>query len=283
MAASRRSLGRGYVPGICSAFTLIELLVVIAIIAILAAILFPVFAQAREKARQATCVSNLKQIGLAWLMYAQDYDETIPPFRPYQNGTRFYSWEGSTDGTTWNNADGLLQPYMKNTAIADCPSAKGIPVLQSNLVAYAANYAYPYYPNYPAPSSIRAADYRPAALAAFERPAETIVLSDAALAGISGTSAGQLSRTRDLYPPSLATYSPNPNSSPVVHGRHSGFATVLWYDGHVKGTRPVFRTTAIGSNSAAFYQNNNLGYLLPPGVNLGDARQDFYYQLVKTP
>src|ERR1700752_5232231 len=59
-------------------FTLIELLVVVAIIAILAAILFPVFAQAREKARQATCVSNLKQIGTATMMYAQDYDERFP-------------------------------------------------------------------------------------------------------------------------------------------------------------------------------------------------------------
>src|SRR5579885_3625769 len=68
-------------------FTLIELLVVIAIIAILAAILFPVFAQAREKARQITCVSNVKQIGLGTMMYTQDFDEQFPFAYGYQLGT----------------------------------------------------------------------------------------------------------------------------------------------------------------------------------------------------
>ncbi|MCE5218350.1 DUF1559 domain-containing protein, partial [bacterium] len=83
-------------------FTLIELLVVIAIIAILAAILFPVFARAREKARQSACQSNLKQIGVAVMMYNQDYDETT-----------FTTWRISNDqnGTTW--AD-MCMPYVKN-------------------------------------------------------------------------------------------------------------------------------------------------------------------------
>ena len=96
-------------------FTLIELLVVIAIIAILAAILFPVFAQAREKARQTTCLSNMKQIGIAFMMYIQDYDETLP--HAGQRTTQFRP--GELNLTTW---DLLLQPYIKNYGVARCPS-----------------------------------------------------------------------------------------------------------------------------------------------------------------
>ncbi len=95
------------------AFTLIELLVVIAIIAILASILFPVFAQAREKARQATCVSNLKQVGTAGQMYTQDYDGMYtPPFA--------YTAPGGCANLDW--WDDLLQPYMKNRELTLCKS-----------------------------------------------------------------------------------------------------------------------------------------------------------------
>jgi prepilin-type N-terminal cleavage/methylation domain-containing protein/prepilin-type processing-associated H-X9-DG protein len=97
------------------AFTLIELLVVIAIIAILAAILFPVFAQAREKARQATCLSNLKQCVLGATMYSQDYDEQFLTFGMLNGraspGTLVY-WQA------------LIQPYMKNRGVTLCPSFK---------------------------------------------------------------------------------------------------------------------------------------------------------------
>jgi prepilin-type N-terminal cleavage/methylation domain-containing protein/prepilin-type processing-associated H-X9-DG protein len=97
-------------------FTLIELLVVIAIIAILAAILFPVFAQAREKARAASCLSNTKQMATAVLMYVQDYDEIYPKVLMDYPG-KF--WPGNPY-TPWQE---LLQPYVKNETIFLCPSS----------------------------------------------------------------------------------------------------------------------------------------------------------------
>src|SRR5215210_5169745 len=98
-----------------TAFTLIELLVVIAIIAILAAILFPVFATARENARKITCVSNLKQLGTSVLMYAQDYDDSLPN-----------NFAGKKDTMLWNDlsGSGLMDPYLKNKQIWFCPSDK---------------------------------------------------------------------------------------------------------------------------------------------------------------
>ncbi|MBB6051499.1 DUF1559 domain-containing protein [Armatimonas rosea] len=95
-------------------FTLIELLVVIAIIAILAAILFPVFAQAREKARQTSCLSNCKQIGTAQMMYVQDYDEVYPLWGYWNPMQRVNGWK-----QTWVQ---ILQPYAKNMQIFKCPS-----------------------------------------------------------------------------------------------------------------------------------------------------------------
>ena len=100
-------------------FTLIELLVVIAIIAILAAILFPVFAKAREKARQSSCLSNMKQIGVAALSYVQDYDERTP----LRNG-----WYFTTDNHAQSWAARLV-PYIKNAQIWKCPSGRGASTL----------------------------------------------------------------------------------------------------------------------------------------------------------
>jgi prepilin-type N-terminal cleavage/methylation domain-containing protein len=122
-------------------FTLIELLVVIAIIAILAAILFPVFAKAREAARKTSCSSNLKQIATGMLMYVQDYDEVYPAayaiqagaLQPADGDTQHWSWSmervdsgyiARTQALQAQNATmrGILQPYIKNSQVFKCPS-----------------------------------------------------------------------------------------------------------------------------------------------------------------
>lgn len=105
-----------------SGFTLIELLVVIAIIALLAAILFPVFARARENARRSSCQSNLKQIGISMIQYTQDYDESLPSI--------FY---GGTNGTRWFQ---VINPYLKSSQVLLCPSDVKNP---ADNVSYAIN------------------------------------------------------------------------------------------------------------------------------------------------
>jgi len=102
-------------------FTLIELLVVIAIISILAAILFPVFARARENARRTSCMSNLKQIGLGILMYSQDYDEKFPQARVELTASKVTA----TNPYGWADA---LQPYVKSVQLFQCPSETEGPI-----------------------------------------------------------------------------------------------------------------------------------------------------------
>jgi len=109
-------------------FTLIELLIVIAIIAILAAILFPVFASAREKARQTSCANNLKQLGLAVLQYEQDYDEMLPCGDVILASSHFYS------GAGWA---GMIYPYVKTSRVYVCPDNTLQPA-SNNFVASAA-------------------------------------------------------------------------------------------------------------------------------------------------
>ena len=121
------SITRKYLSG----FTLIELLVVIAILAILAALLFPVFAQAREKSRQTVCVSSERQIGLALMQYVQDYNETYP------NGSNFNGAEPIWAGEGWA---GQCFPYVRSAALFRCPSDPGLSNTPVNaVVSYAYN------------------------------------------------------------------------------------------------------------------------------------------------
>jgi prepilin-type N-terminal cleavage/methylation domain-containing protein/prepilin-type processing-associated H-X9-DG protein len=247
-------------------FTLIELLVVIAIIAILAAILFPVFAQAREAARKASCLSNLRQIGTAAMMYMQDYDETIFPHNYSWAGGQVF-WFHGQQGGVWKPEYGLLYPYQRNVEIQDCPSARGLPRV---------NAAVPFWPAYglnqrellpPDPVTLVP---RPITLAAVSMPAETVLMADAAFINLVD---GNLYRINAVEPPSRRL--------PRLHARHSGGANVLWMDGHAKVARPVYRTDLTGNLAEPNLKAKQIGDLAPGSLTGTAAIDDRYFIATK--
>ena len=217
-----------------SAFTLIELLVVIAIIAILAAILFPVFARARENARRASCQSNLKQIGLGVMQYAQDYDERYPASR----------WNGSGDDNL-NNAYSWRRvtfPYTKSAQLFSCPSniynarpsddsgASRMAVLPAGSPVFTCSYAingsdgYGNIPGSPI-SNVLNSDgaYGGARLAAVNNPAQTVFVGEY-----------EWLDTWINWGDGNAT---NVNANGLYFRGHLGNSNFLFADGHVKAMK----------------------------------------------
>jgi prepilin-type N-terminal cleavage/methylation domain-containing protein/prepilin-type processing-associated H-X9-DG protein len=223
-----------------SAFTLIELLVVIAIIAILAAILFPVFAQAREKARQTSCLSNMKQIGLGLLMYVQDYDENYPradytlptgpgPLNPaastgFALRINHYKWQA------W------VYPYIKNSQVFFCPSRTrdeaawtGNGEIKGN--GYALHLAISGRPIAPVGEN---PSFLGGTLAGIQAPADTMVLMELR----NQVSFSYITSSSTLYPAALreswAAYL-MPNGVPdKLNAPHSDGFTLAYADGHAK-------------------------------------------------
>ncbi|MDF2441045.1 MAG: hypothetical protein JWN98_2029 [Abditibacteriota bacterium] len=214
-----------------SAFTLIELLVVIAIIAILAAILFPVFAQARERARTISCMSNCKQIGTAMLMYAQDYDEGLPTWTTRYAHTSYGPQTAETPDSFW---DAKLLPYVKSGStptgvvggrpvsggVWQCPSSE----LSSTQRSYGLSMGVIYDSN---PNSPLTYIYPKLTNVAY--PTETIYMGD-------GGSHGRLGRPQEFqgYADKYVNKIPHTREAPF---RHQEGANYLFMDGHAKNLK----------------------------------------------
>jgi prepilin-type N-terminal cleavage/methylation domain-containing protein/prepilin-type processing-associated H-X9-DG protein len=214
-------------------FTLIELLVVIAIIAILAAILFPVFAQAREKARQSACLSNCKQIGLAVMMYGEDWDQSYPLFA-----------HSPIREPMWFQA---IQPYIKNENVFTCPSVQRltteatrpkqmagwtVPLYSFN--GYGVNYAHVIQYG---PGDATGKLMGPKPLAALSRPAETIMIADGQ--GAKDWTAGMAWNA--IYcaaEPGPSWYTKEGlDKTWALADRHNGGGSYIFADGHVRWMR----------------------------------------------
>jgi len=203
-------------------FTLIELLVVIAIIAILAAILFPVFAQARDKARGIACLSNMKQLGVGLQMYVQDYDETVF-FRSTANvdSTRIHAATSGNPLKWWN----MMMPYVKNNQVFKCPSDS------PKLVADSSG-------NLTIPRSFAAsASAEALSLAQIDKPSEIVLLTEA----WSTDGAGASINTETW----LEAFDGDMAPDPLRHGsmlkyanRHAGGMNCTFFDGHARWLKP---------------------------------------------
>jgi len=250
------------------AFTLIELLVVIAVISILAALIFPVFSKAREKARQTACLNNERQLGMAIMQYTEDYDECLPRRTP---ASELYSWKYE------------ITPYLKSIDVFRCPSnpssnkpdwnthfhyqAAGVPTYA---VSYEANRGNgddePFIDPPPAPGEVAAFPPDPLALVslnAINSPAQVIAIAESTA----------VNTDIQITNPDWASPDDEEGHGNLFAG-HTGRSNFLFLDFHVKSMKPLATLDAAdgGSGTVNMWTNDNKAFIeFSPAPTLGDA------------
>lgn len=248
------------------AFTLIELLVVIAIVAILAAVLFPVFAQAKSAAKKTQSLSNLKQIGLAWTLYAGDYDDTLMRVST-RSGVKTLYWWGSWDGSTLRPEEGLLFAYSRSGQIKSDPTFDNRLRTVLGQTGYGYNYAYLSPANYPAPNYLEVAI--PVSFGQVGEVSNTVAFASAARINNWEFSVPRLEANAYLEPPS--------SEYPSFHGRSAGQGVIAWCDTHVTSRAPRLRTEDFGYGFHAFdFKRNTLGEIDQDGDLTTDELFDLH-------
>ncbi|MDO9465169.1 MAG: prepilin-type N-terminal cleavage/methylation domain-containing protein [bacterium] len=239
-----------------SGFTLIELLVVIAIIAMLSSILLPALSKAREKGRGAVCISNLKQISLAFIMYADDNDGWYPPASSQDNNRRWHGERPDASSPFVISEQTPIYPYLKNKEIRACPSFKKY--LATGAVAYeegCGGYGYNCQYIGGTPDAWPFPFLTPAKDKEIKNSTETIMLTDVAI-----LNSGQIIEYSYVEAPTNEHW--GSNNDPSIHFRHNGKANVAWCDGHVTSERLGSVTVSgWGGSTADEFRAANIGFI----------------------
>jgi len=271
------------------AFTLVELLVVIGIIAILIALLLPALSRARESAKGTQCMSNLRQLGIAWINYAANNKSHIYMgayyFPNLASAQQQIFWWAGKDVTVTPNVThaewGFLHPYMPSGGVRNCPTVKDLgytsflgiddtyPLAYGYSQSVFNSGAVPQPPFYAMDNNLN--------LTTITNSAETFWWGDNACL-FPGATVAQGMRLEGM----LDAPAPLPGLAfPMsFQGRHNGLGNVLWFDGHVSSVKPNYTHTGTSSlygTTLAQRMAAHLGDLMPPNVKYGSPQQNYYF------